>query len=540
MLPRVQLRPTAHLATLALLALTTSASAIYIDPFPYQNVFDLGGTIPRAGRPYDYVATWGSDSGPANAFRGSCTASFLTSYTNPPKSFFLTAAHCAPALPAGRSYQVQMLGGNNTITLDTVSRHPDYATFANGPSRNDVAIARASVIPAGTNGIYIAGRTAQLAIDTHFYEPGIGTTGYDAGPPARNTGFGTPRDSLFKINAFNAQRDTFQAPRAGTGGMTPDGIDPFRHACPGDSGGPAVADGKIIGVEFSIGGGTRFALPGGGMGAACDGTHTRINYTNMTREKNYNFVDAYVISSFLIDKLRIATAQGVRQDGFEPAAADAGPRDSTAGYQYGENGYAPDWQPLSIAEYVQHPTLGTIGANPTGYRYMNAIGAIDTPSTAVAAAVNTSIGEPDPAELDPILEGQATGPFSLTAPDLYTEGRSSQGAILEGGGYSLIYKDFEITGGGLVQLMLDEHWNSLGIGSDLGVQLPDGTVIWDGLQEASMGDIDVWRTRTLEFDMSAFPGIQTVRVYSLITPEPASLSLLAIACGMMIRRRRAE
>jgi len=532
------IRQTPLIALALLASISTDARAIYIDPFPYQNIFDLGGTVPRAGRPYDYVATWGSDSGPANAFRGSCTASFLTSYTNPPKSFFLTAAHCAPALPAGRSYQVQMLGANNTITLDTVSRHPDYATFANGPSRNDVAIARASVIPAGTNGIYIAGNSLQLQADKLFYEPGIGTTNYNAGPPPRNTGFGTPRDSLFKISAFNAQRDTFQAPRAGTGGMTPNGVDPFRHACPGDSGGPAVADGKIIGVEFSIGGGTRFALPGGGMGAACDGTHTRINYTDMTRERNYNFVDAYVIASFLIDKLRVVAVQGLQQDGFEPAAPAYAPRGSTDGYEFGGNGYAPGWQPLSLGEQVQHPTLGTIGANPTAFRYMNAIGAIDAPSSAVAAAVTGGITDPDPAELDPILEGQATGPFSPTVPDLYTDGRSSQGAVLEGGGRSLIFKDFEVTGGGLVRIMLDEHWNSLGLGSDLGVQLPDGTVIWDGLQDASYGDIDQWRTRTLEFDMSAFPGTQTIRIYSLVTPEPASLALLAIGFGPILRRAR--
>ncbi len=534
MLPRVRFQPTTLTATIALLALTTSASAMYIDPFPYQNVFDLGGTIPRAGRPYDYVATWGSDSGPNNAFRGSCTASFLTSYTNPPKSFFLTAAHCAPALPAGRSYQVQMLGGNNTITLDTVARHPDYATFANGPARNDIAIARASVIPAGSTGVYIAGRTLQLANDKLFYEPGIGTTGYNPGPPARNTGFGTPRDSLFKINAFNAQRDTFQAPRAGTGGMTPDGVDPYRHPCAGDSGGPAVADGRIIGVESAVGGGTRFALPGGGMGAACDGTHTRITYTDMTREKNFNLVDAYVISSFLIDKLRVAVASGVRQDGFEPAAPSPAPRGSTDGYQYGENGYAPGWQPLSLGDYVQHPTLGTIAGNPTGYRYMNAIATTDASSAAVAA----SISDPDPAELDPILEGQATGPFAPTTPDLFTEGRSSQGAILEGGGRSLIYKDFEVTGGGLVKISLDEHWNSLGLGSDLGVQLPDGTIIWDGIQDASYGDIDTWRTRSLEFDMSAYPGTQSIRIYSLVTPEPASLSLLGLGCAVLARRSR--
>ncbi|MFO0973950.1 MAG: hypothetical protein U1A27_11005 [Phycisphaerae bacterium] len=523
----------------ACLSLACSAvQASNFTPYPYVNQFYLGKTLTAAelAASYPQAGTFGRDAGAAGAYAPRCSAFKLTSTVQPARSYIVTAGHCTENPGAGTTWQFRPGDAGAALNMTAVSRHPDFNVGA-GAIRSDLAIGGVQGL-ANVAGLNLP--AAQPGVGQNMFGVGFGTTTFvpdpnpevPAPPPGtppkgRNAGFGTPRDPYLSIGGFSAARRSVTFVRGGTGGATPQGTDPFRHMCEGDSGGPYELNGTVYGVQSTVSGADLYRKMADPTkrGAQCNGNTRNMQAADLSIAENRNWLESYVTANVIFDNLRMNF--NIR-DPFEPAGgAEAGP----SGYTYGGDGLAAGWQQLSDGQYVNHPIIGTIGANPTGYHYFNAIARVDLPVAAGGAPRVSDFDDNNNIDLPQSYT------FAPNRPDLFTEGTAAQGALLRDGHADVIYKDFVVTGGGPLDILLDERWNSLGLSTDLGVQLPDGQVVWNGIETASLGDIDAWRVRHLVLDLAAFPGSQTIRVYAVIAPEPATSGLLGMGFLPWILRR---
>ncbi|MFO0973412.1 MAG: trypsin-like serine protease [Phycisphaerae bacterium] len=456
---------------------------------------------------------------------GDCTGTLLLSNTwrsTEPDFWILTAGHCvgdaAVAADNGRSFRPRGRFGPdaagyadginliNPVTSDRVRRHPDYD---NTTVANDVALLRLSPANDAERQALLAAGTGRSLLripagtgpadGTAFVALGVGNA--NAVPalgliPAWGGGYGDKRLMISSVTNRLAATNHFEF-HSGQGTVAD--RNPIRHLCPGDSGGPSFFAG-----DDQIGGVHSYVSPD----ANCNGTTTLNVDANVTVPFLYNYLDSYTRRSIFWDRL---TINGTTRDTFEFAAADRG-----------KDGTAPNWATANN-NTVTHPAYGLIGPN-AGWRYMSAIGT-----------------------------DRAGNPELFVDDDLGTpgqQGSQSQGEIMTTGGPSLIRREFNVQGGGQLDLTVQQRWNSIGLLDDMGVcvvntadaqrRCVDNTLVWNGLAASGPGNLDAWFTRVQAFNMAGFPGAQTIAVYLLNVPEPSALGLLAIGMGLAGRLRRAR
>lgn len=493
------------LVSLSLFAVAPRAGAVYINPTPNAMGLNLASpianaTVPQAGIVGDFLGMGG-------ALQEFCSSSLVHSNIMPQPDWVLTAGHCVTQTnaagadigltpnPSGSYRQ----GGPGGVVFGTnqVRRHAFYNHAA---LNNDLGLMRLSA-NTGLAGLPL--RRNAPAVGAAFAAIGFGTiSNTGALPISRNNdiGFGTTkRAAIFNVNGFVGGaaatfRNSTQFLLAGN--FTP--ANPTRQICGGDSGGPSLINGIIAGVHsygtFNNTNNACFGTIDGPMGDA-----------NVTTPFMHNWIDSYTRKAIFWDRLQI---DGAVVDTFEPVPTG----DGTGGpgqldpveYMLGGNGVADEWR-LANDNSVNHPQIGPIGPNPNGWRYMNSIGT-----------------------------------DNMQNAELWTDVLSGQGEIMLGGGASLIFKRFTVMGGAMIDIQVDQRWNSLGLQDDLGVRLPNGTFVWDGLATSALGNLDQWFTRSLTVDLTAFTGQQTIGVYLLNVPEPGAVSLLAVGLMLLPRRRRSR
>lgn len=472
----------------------SSAMAIYINPAPAID------PLPNSTHPA--VGIVGDDSGPGGTFLPFCSGSLIDSNIQlalqPAVSFVLTAGHCvendgAPPLDligndSGR-FRVGGPGGpfHNS---DRVRRHPDYALPVNAVVNDDVSLMRLSGQVGNVAPLRL--RRIAAAAGDEFTAVGFGSTGYAGG--TTNTGFPTKREAAFSVGTVNA---------AGPGNSNDysfaNGAAPLRHLCQGDSGGPSLFAGLIQGVHSYV------TNPGAVPGfSPCDGNNTSNVDANVSQPFLSNWIDSYTQKAIFWDNLRI---DGVVKDRFEAGAGTTGTdcagSAAGTGYDRGLTGCADGW----VYDQNQPNIPGANNMPPldnAGWRFINAIGKDNLGNAELycAAGANGACAS--------VLEG----------------GVSSQGEIMRFDASSVIKKTFDVsTAGTLVSIGISERWNSLGLGSAMGVQFGNGAINWGTFATSTQANLDLWISETRLLPRG---GETMMTVYLLNTPEPASLGLIAI------------
>jgi hypothetical protein len=322
--------------------------------------------------------------------------------------------------------------------------------------------------------------------------------GFGPGGPA-SPPFPVKRQALFAINSYGAGNVRFNMPRTGAG--TAD--DPTRVATGGDSGGPYTLTGganagQVVGVQSAA-------------------SATAQTAANIAHPLLYNWIDSYTQRTIFWDRLTIGTNTNGNlnptKDGFDSRAVTG----NAASYGYGLDGLAAGWSYVA-AGTVNDPGLGRNGVATTSFRYYDAIGRMNDGRT----------------------------------PELYFDGDSSQAetitpAGLATTGLSIIQKNFTVMGGQMLTVSVLQRWNSLYLGDDMGVRLPNGQIVWNGASISAANTLDQFFRRDQRIDLTAFPGEQTITVYlsNAGVPEPSTVGLLvsATAFGGVVfwcRRRRSK
>lgn len=410
-----------------------------------------------------------------------CTGSILENRLSlaTPNGFVVTAGHCSfpfqETAYGNTDGKFQINGGGATLTSDAIRRYPDWVQDGD-LTNGDVSFQRYFNAPAAFTGVTALSlaRTTSLAANDTPTIVGFGTGNASA--------YGTKRQSDFTIAGNAAGLATWNTVAAGP------------KTCGGDSGGPFLRGGRIAAIHTGATNTTDGFLPCDGTQAGIGRANTVDNTNNLQTQAKVNWLDSYTQPAIFWDRL---TLNGAVVDNFEPPGAP-----NPGEYQRGGNGLPRNWSMANDGS-ATHPTFGAIGANGN-WRYFNAIGRMNDNTTA----------------------------------ELYTEGNSGLGEIqLVGGGPSLVKRDLQVNGGGNIQITVDQRWNSLQLLDDLGVRMPDGTFVWNGLATSAVANIDQWFTRSMNLDLTAFPGAQTISVYLLNVPEPATLLLVGVGVAWRLRRR---
>jgi hypothetical protein len=475
------------------------AAAIYINPTPNASASNLAGTLTNAQAPQ--VGVVGDRLGPGGAIREFCSGTVIRSSVIPARDWVLTAGHCVgdgAVTPDDRGLFRATGPGGPLYFTDMMRRHPSYVSESFGAGlHNDVGLMRL-VGSTGVEGVVL--RRAPLFENNSVLAIGVGAISNTGALPItrfNDTGFGvSKRFASFNVSAVVPGNATFGANsyqylRAGN--ATPS--NPTRQICGGDSGGPSLFLAQIIGVHS-------YGLPGATNNACFGSIGGPMGDANTTLPFLHNWIDSFTQQALFWDAFSV---DGEIIDSFEPTGGMTADWGGHAGYEgthpveytLGETGLAAQWE-VTTADAVEHPKLGLIDSDLKGWRHFNAIG-VD----------NDGGGE------------------------LWTDGMSSQGQIWLGGGPSVIARDFVVEGGRIV----DQRWNSLRLGADFGVGLPDGSIVWSGLTSSTLGDLDTWMRRTLTLDLTGYPGEQTLTAYLLTAPEPGTLALLALGLATLRKRR---
>jgi hypothetical protein len=440
------------------------------------------GTDPAAG-------VYGDNTGAGGSFSPFGSGMLInTSVVNPLRgnTFVLTAGHnvAGQADNVGR-YQSGVLGGPQ-LNSNMIRIHPSYNGATNS---NDVGLMR-SQTPYPTTPYRLAPENTALPNGTGVREIGFGRI--DANPST----FTNKRFGIFSVNGTNAAQNSFTMPRAGAGTVD----NPTRFSQRGDSGGPYTLTGgpnagQVVGVHS--------------FGNPNNLTQTTQGAASVTNPLLYNWITSYTQRSIFWDALAIGTNPN---GNFNPIVDrfEAG----GGGYGYGQDGLAAGWN-YSAPGTVIDPRLGANGDAATTFHYFDAI-------------------------------GQTNGG---AAPELYRDGVSGQGesitadGLRNGSGMSVIQKDFTVDGGQMLTVSVGQRWNSLYLADDMGVRLPDGTVVWNGAIGSRANTLDQFFLRNQQIDLTNFAGRQTITVYlvNAAVPEPTSLEGVAIGlgvCWVAMRRQR--
>lgn len=478
------------------------ALAVFFNPFAADH--SLIGRIPKPGTNDPYK--------PVGSVNGSVACTGTLVHTNvvrnlmqPADPWVLTAGHCMELTaddsmsfrPRGR---YQDTNGNPAnfmniaaIDSDRARSHPggspsyDVGLFRLSPTNMDQ---RAAIAAAGTFGLR---RTPAVAQSDSLTLVGVGQANMIANEFQGTTG--DKRWMRASVTSAAIGRTTFTLDTPGDGSP----MNPTRHICPGDSGGPALSVG---GPAVVVAGVASSAFPPNGM---CNGTVLSQTHANVSEARIHNYVDSYTQRSIFWENLRIG---GSRVDGFESSEGDSYGATNPTGVW----ALVPSGERWGSANVANHPRYGNISAvlpEDDSFRYFSAIG---------------TKNNGDPELFRRLEQGGSNDNESL-------------GAVMLQSRPSVLARDFEVTvpASGMITIEIDRRFNSLLLAEDFGAGLTGGAISWSGVTRSAGDLVDDWKNKSLTLN-NLEPGLRQIRVYLLQVPEPSAVLLFLAGVAAWVSR----